>query len=74
MCIRGFHVREDVAPLKYVLLGAVVAEHDGFHVREDVAPLKFPSGILKYNNRSLSFHVREDVAPLKFISRGRGRD
>ena len=36
----GFHVREDVAPLK--LLFAPVAHAAGvrFHVREDVAPLK----------------------------------
>ena len=35
-----FHVREDVAPLKLLVLDQPRSEASSFHVREDVAPLK----------------------------------
>ena len=61
---QGFHVREDVAPLKACERGRAGAFAPSFHVREDVAPLK---GYLlrKQAGAGSSFHVREDVAPLK---------
>ena len=63
--MRGFHVREDVAPLKLLFADAdTAADGNRFHVREDVAPLK-----REWNRSNTAgvpgFHVREDVAPLK---------
>src|SRR5690554_3366207 len=60
----GFHVREDVAPLKPVRCRTAGSISDRFHVREDVAPLKRGDGA-EDRRVGRRFHVREDVAPLK---------
>ncbi len=60
----GFHVREDVAPLKPGLTGYSTRQLYSFHVREDVAPLKL-AGRERPRLSFAGFHVREDVAPLK---------
>ena len=60
----GFHVREDVAPLKRRSPKARRPRFPCFHVREDVAPLKRVCD-LRVSDYRVRFHVREDVAPLK---------